>query len=174
MKAAYKTILIIGIIGLLSMTPLNTNAAVSSLIIDFEVGDPGNLKLEAYPDTNNFWQIGFGSTWNYTQKRYVKPGDKITEAEAYTFLNTEIAEKTALINKEVKVPLTKNMKDSLISLVYNIGSTAFKNSTLLKLLNQGESKKVVADQFLRWVYADGVKNQGLINRRNREKTIFLT
>ena len=64
------------------------------------------------------------------------------------------------------------MKDSLISLVYNIGSTAFKNSTLLKLLNQGESKKVVADQFLRWVYADGVKNQGLINRRNREKTIF--
>ena len=31
------------------MTPLNTNAAVSSLIIDFEVGDPGNFKARSIP-----------------------------------------------------------------------------------------------------------------------------
>lgn len=58
------------------------------------------------------------------------------------------------------------------SLVYNIGETAFVKSTLLNLLNQSAYQKA-ANQFDRWVYDNGKRIQGLVNRRKKEKGLFL-
>jgi lysozyme len=63
--------------------------------------------------------------------------------------------------------------DSLTSLAYNIGLTAFKKSTLLKRLNANYPKTAVADEFLRWNKVKGVINQGLSNRRSKEMELFL-
>jgi lysozyme len=45
---------------------------------------------------------------------------------------------------------------------------------MLRLLNSGADKNTVAEQFDRWVYDNGVKVKGLINRRNAEKKLFLS
>jgi hypothetical protein len=47
------------------------------------------------------------------------------------------------------------------------GAAAFRNSTLLKLLNQGKYAEVPA-QLRRWIYAGGKKCKGLANRREKE------
>jgi GH24 family phage-related lysozyme (muramidase) len=44
---------------------------------------------------------------------------------------------------------------------------------LLRLLNQGSDKKLVADQFLRWNKVQGKEVKGLTNRRKLERELFL-
>lgn len=75
------------------------------------------------------------------------------------------------VNQAVVVNLSQNQFDALVSLSYNIGMTAFKNSTLLRDLNAADYQKA-ADQFDVWIYAKGKKVQGLINRRAVEKARF--
>ncbi|NCX34495.1 MAG: hypothetical protein EBX23_03875 [Proteobacteria bacterium] len=78
------------------------------------------------------------------------------------------------IKKLVQVPLNNNQLNALISFVYNVGINAFKVSLMLRLLNSGADKNTVAAQFDRWVFDNGVKVKGLINRRNAEKKLFLS
>ena len=75
---------------------------------------------------------------------------------------------------KVRVPVTDNQLLALASFTYNVGENAFSGSTLLKLLNNGTNKDVVAQQFDRWVNAGGKPNPGLMNRRSAEKKLFLT
>ena len=79
-----------------------------------------------------------------------------------------------VVQSIVKVPVTDNQLIALSSLSYNIGIGAFRNSTLLKLLNAGANKNDVAKQFDRWIYADGKKLDVLVKRRNAEKQLFLS
>jgi lysozyme len=59
-----------------------------------------------------------------------------------------------------------------VSLAFNIGSGAFKKSTLVKELNQG-NRYGAANQFLRWDKAGGRTLKGLTNRRKAERDQFL-
>ena len=77
------------------------------------------------------------------------------------------------VNTSVTVPLSQNKYDALVSLSYNIGSGAFKNSTLLNKLNSGDYKGA-AEQFLVWNKVNSKKMQGLVNRREAEHNLFLS
>jgi lysozyme len=83
----------------------------------------------------------------------------------------------------VKVPLTDNQFASLTSLAFNIGSQAFKDSSVVRVLNQGNYDLV--PNFIRmWnkitvqvVDVDGMKkvkkvSQGLVNRREAEVSLW--
>ena len=50
--------------------------------------------------------------------------------------------------------LTEPQADALISFAFNVGNGAFQESTLLKLLNQGDYDSVPA-QLDRWTKASG-------------------
>jgi lysozyme len=78
----------------------------------------------------------------------------------------------ACLDKNVKVNLNQNQFDALASFVYNIGETAFIKSTMLTLIHQN-SLTLVASQFDRWVFDNGKRMQGLVNRRLKEKELFL-
>lgn len=149
----------------------NTSQA-ESLIIFWE-----GKKLKPYQDSKGIWTVGFGSTFNYDANRPVIKTDIIDDATALRWLRHEIANKRIEIKKLIKVPVTQNQLDSLTSFAYNIGIYAFKNSTLLKLLNAGDNKMMVADQFLVWnkITKDGKKvvSAGLTNRRKAERELFL-
>jgi lysozyme len=131
------------------------------------------LRLNAYQDTGGKWTIGWGSTWNFDKAREVVQGDTIDKETAQRWLEMETSTIAKTIRNLVKVSININQLNALISLTYNIGPTGFKNSTLLKLLNSGTSKIVVADQFLRWSYDDGIYSTSLNNRRKRERELFL-
>lgn len=136
------------------------------LICNFE-----GLRLKAYDDGVGVWTIGFGTT-KYPNGIRVKKGDTCTLDQAKAYMQNDLKSFEQTVNNTVKVPLNQNQFDALVSLAYNIGSTAFKNSTLVKRLNEG-NYNAAANQFNVWVNAGGKRMQGLVNRRAAERTLFL-
>lgn len=138
-----------------------------NLICNFE-----GLKLSAYDDDTGVWTIGYGTT-RYPNGKRVSQGDRCSLEQAKTYMQHDLKIFERAVNSAVKVPLKQNQFDALVSLTYNIGVGAFKNSTLLKKLNLGDYQEA-ANQFDVWVNAGGKRLQGLVNRRAMEKKIFLS
>ena len=130
------------------------------------------LRLESYLDSANIYTIGFGSI-KYSDGSNVRKGDKITKDQAKQYKLHDLKEFESTVNTSVTVPLSQNQYDALVSLSYNIGSGAFKNSTLLKKLNSGDYKGA-AEQFLVWNKVNSKRVQGLVNRREAERNLFLS
>ena len=137
-----------------------------SIIREFE-----GTKNQAYKDTGGVWTIGSG-TIKYPNGVAVKSGDVITNEQAEEYLKSDCKWVVSCLNKSVKVPLTQNQFDALASFVYNVGESAFNSSTLLVKLNDKDYLGA-ANQFDRWVNDNGKKVQGLVNRRAKEKQLFL-
>ena len=144
---------------------------VSAKGIDLICGFEG-LRLTAYDDGVGVWTIGFG-TIKYPNGVRVRRGDTCTLEQAKSYMKYDLIEFEHTVNSLVKAPLNQNQFDALVSLTYNIGSGAFKSSTLLKKLNLSDYKGA-ADQFDVWVNAGGKRMQGLANRRTKEKSLFLS
>lgn len=116
--------------------------------------------------------IGFGNTC-YTNGQKVKLSDPpLSRDEANHLISNVVKNFEKNVSEVVKVPLTQNQFDALVSLAYNIGNHAFNQSTLLKLLNQGNYTDA-ANQFPKWCHASGKVIQGLRRRRQAEKALFL-
>lgn len=135
------------------------------------IGQFEGLRLNAYDDGVGVWTIGWGATV-YPNGQKVKNGDKITLEQAKQYKAHDLAKFEKAVNDAVKVPLNQNQFNALVSLAYNIGVSAFTGSTLVKRLNEG-NYKATAGQFLVWVNAGGKRMQGLFNRRNKERELFL-
>lgn len=136
------------------------------LISSFE-----GIRLNAYDDGVGVWTIGIGTTV-YPNGVKVKKGDKCTLEQAKEYFAQDLKRFESSVNNLVKVPLTQNQFDALVSLTYNIGQTAFSNSTLLKKLN-AKDYVGAADQFLRWNKGGGKVMKGLVRRREAERALFL-
>lgn len=120
-----------------------------------------------YKDADG-WSIGYG--------HFIQVGDVISEpisrVEATELLiaDAQIAERA--VKAYVKVPLSQAQFDALVSLVYNIGANAFKNSTLLKRLNLGDYSGAV-QQITVWNRSQGAVLPVLVARRADEVKQFL-
>jgi lysozyme len=120
------------------------------------------------------YSVGYGSQYNWDAKRPVIKTDIVDKATAKRWLINDAMEDYQVVQFLIKVPVTDNQLIALSSLSYNIGINAFKNSTLLKLLNAGTNKSMIAKEFDRWIYAGGKVLDGLVKRRNAEKELFLS
>lgn len=105
--------------------------------------------------------IGFGSTEG------VKMGDTITVPKAIERLYRDTEKAESAIGRCVKVPLSQGETDAFTSFAYNVGAEAFCSSTLVKKLNAGDYAGA-CQELKRWVYVDGRRVQGLVNRREAE------
>lgn len=127
---------------------------------------------EAYQDSVGIWTIGYG--WTHPIDGIpIHDGMMITSNKAERLLRSGIKKYEQDINRYVKVPLTQNQFDALVSFAYNLGSQALNQSTLLKLLNAGNTQGA-AEEFLRWNKAGGRILPGLIRRRKAERELFLS
>jgi len=178
MKKDYTLYYIIGGIILLYMAATKTQLGQSvsdSLFSFLRYLEEGNEPaLTAYQDSARVWTIGYGSIYNFDQQRPVQEGDTIDAATSENWLEQEANNKLQFVQSLVTVPINNNQLVALGSFTYNVGESAFQNSTLLKLLNSGADINTVANQFNRWIYAGGKVVNGLINRRNAEKALFLS
>lgn len=109
--------------------------------------------------------------WGHMDMR-LKVGTQYSRASCEAFLKEDSQTAQEAIRDLVKVPLTQNQFDALVSLVFNIGRPAFSRSTLLRKLNQ-EDYLGAAKEFPRWVFAGGKKLPGLLTRRTDEMELFL-
>lgn len=107
--------------------------------------------------------IGYGH-----KGKEVKRGQTITKEEAYELFKSDLISREQAVNNLVKVPISQNQFDALVSFVYNCGYGNFAKSRTLKLLNQGDYKG--AAQAMRTEYINkGTKHEkGLRNRRTKE------
>jgi lysozyme len=125
------------------------------------------MRFNAYLCPAGVWTIGYGHT------KGVKAGQYISYTEAGDFLKQDVARFEEAIGLMVTVPLNQNQFDALVSFVFNIGGSAFLDSTLLRLLNKKDYAGA-ADQLLRW--NKGANNEelpGLVKRREWERSLFL-
>lgn len=136
----------------------------SAECIDLVKGFEG-FKAEAYKCPAGVWTVGYGTTEN------VYPGDVVNEQEAEELLFEDLVDAAKAVDELVDVELTQNQYDALTSFVYNVGREAFRQSTMLKLINAG-NMKAAALQFPRWTKANGKVLAGLVNRRAKEKELF--
>ena len=137
-----------------------------SLIKNFE-----SCVLKPYKDQGGKWTIGIGHLINEQLAEKYKAG--ITQAQADLWFNEDVRQVVDFLNIVLdKAPLKQNQFDSLCSFVFNIGQNAFRNSTMLKLL-LNKDYTGAADQFGKWIYVNRKISTGLINRREKEKALFL-
>lgn len=131
------------------------------------------LRLQPYLDSVGVPTIGYGSTYCICGSKITMQSKPITEAVAEFMLRTNVQIYVDAVNKAItKIP-TQNQFDAMVSLCYNIGVGNFSKSTLVKKFNQGDIQGT-ADQFPRWNLAGGKVLQGLVNRRAKERVLFLS
>ena len=104
--------------------------------------------------------IGFGSL-KLIDGSPVQDNMSITMQEAEELLAHELKEYEGYINDMVTVPLKQNEMDAMVSWVFNLGPTNLKNSTLLRVLNEGKYHEV-PEQIKRWNKVNGEVNEGLV------------
>lgn len=97
----------------------------------------------------------------------------LTPDQCLALMEQDLEPTCKVVDECVKVPLNPHQRDSLILFAFNVGVSAFRNSTLLKKLNAGEYAEV-PDQLSRWVFAGGKVVKGLANRRRAESELWST
>lgn len=130
-----------------------------------------NFKAAPYRCPAGVPTIGYGST-RYTDGTKVKMTDPpISEPQAVELMLANLGEYEAAVKRYVTVPLSQGQYDALVDFAYNAGAQNLRTSTLLRLLNAGDYAGA-ANQFKRWVFADGKKLNGLVTRRAAEAALF--
>lgn len=130
-------------------------------------------ELTVYRDSAGIPTVGVGHVVLPIDN--LKVGDKITQAQSTAFLKQDLRNAENTVKIGVKAPLNKNQYDALVSFVFNVGSGAFKSSSLLRKLNTFDYQGAL-EQFGKWKYIT-VNNQkvvsaGLVNRRKYEQQLF--
>ena len=134
------------------------------------------FKLTVYKDSAGLPTIGVGHLLTKDELSSgkivikgapVKYGDGLTDQQVTDLLSQDVGPAQNAVSGGVKVALSQNQFDALVSFTFNVGNGAFAGSTLLKVLNQGQYAQV-PDQLRRWTRAGGKVVQGLVNRRENE------
>jgi lysozyme len=126
------------------------------------------LKTTAYLDEvaqPPVWTIGIGHT-SAAGPPKVTSGMTISEDEAWSIFWTDTERFRAEARKLVTVPLEQHQLDALASFVFNIGTTQFRKSTVLKRLNAGDYPGA-GEAILMWD-----KPAAIISRRRGEHQQF--
>jgi lysozyme len=126
--------------------------------------------LKVYADPVGIKTAGVGHTGPEVDA--LPLGTKITKKQSQGWLEQDLREAEEGVNSLVKVELSQEMFDALVSLFFNIGRGNFMKSTLLKKLNR-EDYNAAASEFPRWSNARGKKLPGLVRRRMEEQAMFL-
>jgi len=165
--------------------------------LDFLKRHEGSVKSskgthEMYFDVAAFRTIGYGHKLSPSEvysgkitildqhgiRTVIKYGNGITDDQALMILNKDVADTVRAVNIMIRIPLKQHEFDALVSFVYNIGTNAFSNSTIRKIINTApetnpdDYARAVEAQFKRWNRAGGREVPGLVTRRAHEARLF--
>lgn len=128
-----------------------------NLIKSFE-----GCRLTAYKCPAGVWTIGWGHTGG------VKPGQKITQAEADQMLVSDMAAYEHKVDKYASYHWNQNEFDALTSFAYNVGSIDQLTA------NGTRNRATIAEKILQYNKGGGKVLPGLTKRREAERKLFLT
>jgi len=140
--------------------------AIATVFLGGKDGVEGRV-YEPYKDVAGVWTVCDGHTGTDIIK-----GKKYTDRECDRLLMQDLQPVKKAVDGLVKVQLDEYQRAALYSFTYNVGTSAFSKSTLLKRLNSGDQAGA-CEEMRRWVYAGGMKWKGLQNRRDMERSLCL-
>lgn len=155
-----------------------------ALIKKWESLHDGNLKmigLQPKMDPIGIWTEGYGRAMRDNKGNFLK-GSKNkelayklatidTEEDAEKALIDDLSSRERIVMQKIKVPLTQNQFDALVSHTYNTGGSG----TLFSLINKKASKNEIYTWFTtKYITANGVKLKGLVNRRKEEADLYFS
>lgn len=122
---------------------------------------------------------GFRSTPYWDAKRYswgygtAAPGSTgtITREQAFTDMVSYLLNDYATLSNKITRPLRVSQWAALLSFSYNEGIGGAYN--LLPNINSGDDT-ALASQWRRYIYANGVVNNDLVERREKELNLWFT
>lgn len=131
----------------------------------------------SYKDIAGVWTICHGHTGG------VKKDQTATFSQCRQYLREDSGWAGELVAKWVKVAITQEQYDAMVSLIYNVGPGIpgkrsgiiwlkdGRHSTLLNKVNAGDCLGAGAE-FLKWSKVGNVPVKGLLIRRQEEKAMF--
>jgi len=125
---------------------------------------------EIYTCPAGYPTIGYGHLVRDRERDRFVGGISREEAEELLKRDVLWAEKGVL--RMISVPLTDGQFDALVSFTFNLGTGTLQRSTLRRKVNRQEHD-VVPSEFMRWIWANGRRLRGLINRRSAEARIYV-
>lgn len=143
---------------------MRTGKAGIDLIKSFE-----GLELVGYLCPANIPTVGYGHTGPD-----VKVGKSITPEKAHELLAADLAKFERGVKGVVKVGLSQNQFDALVSFAYNCGLGNLFKSTLLKKVNVNPADPAIKAEFLKWTRGGGEVLPGLVRRRKSEAALYFS
>lgn len=142
---------------------MKTNENGKNLIKSFE-----SCRLNAYKDVMGTLTIGWGHTGTIDGIP-IYEGLTISQQKADELFDMDLERFENHVNGyHDKYNFTSNEFSALVSFAYNVGS-------ITQLTAKGtRTKTQIANKMLEYVYSKGVKLKGLVNRRTKERNLFLS
>lgn len=145
-------------------------------------GDPSTVNINPYLCPAGYWTIGWGHVVIDSHGKQIKGASNkpiayavypngITKNEAEILLTDDVRKFSVGIDNLIGIEISDTRFCALVSFAFNVGIGAFRDSTLLKLLNQNEPDQVPT-QLLRWTKANGKELAGLKRRREAEANLW--
>ncbi|MGA3686190.1 lysozyme [Serratia bockelmannii] len=158
--AACSVMVIIGLV--LSSGEVKTSRTGLELI-----GNAEGCLREPYKCPADVWTDGIGNTHG------VKQGVRKSDQQIAADWQKNILAAEHCVNRYAAGDnLPQGAFDAAVSITFNAGCATMQKSTMFRLFRQGETV-AACDQFPRWVYSGGVKLNGLVSRRDKERALCL-
>lgn len=135
------------------------------------IGNEEGLRLKPYKCSAGVPTIGYGSTYYENGTKVTMQDPAITKERAIELFESVLKHYEMAVYTSTRDDINQNQFDSLVSLSFNIGTHAFKRSTLLKRVNTRASNDKIESAFLMWKNAGG--KPILLNRRKREYQLYI-
>lgn len=129
------------------------------------------LSLSSYQDEGGIWTIGYGCTGPTITAHTVWTLERAEAEVAMRVARTQHVIEAMLM--DAPTALTGEQLAAVTSLAYNIGLSAFEQSTLRRKLLAGDLLGA-ANEFPRWNHVAGKVSNGLTKRRTEERQVFLS
>ena len=126
-------------------------------------------KLKSYKCPANVWTIGYGNTF-YLDGSKILMGQKISQSEADMLLLKLLPKYEATVDRNIKVTVTQNQYDALVSFCWNCGSS----ESLFRLVNIKATDEVIHKWLCsHYIMGGGKVLAGLVRRRKAEADLFI-
>lgn len=125
--------------------------------------------LKPYLDTKGIPTIGVGNTYYEDGTKVTMADPPITQKRAMGLFRWILKHYELAVYSNTRDDINQNQFDSLVSFTYNVGVSAFKNSTLLKRINARSSDQSIKNAFMMWN-----KPKKIIGRRKREVDLYFS
>lgn len=161
---------------------MRTSAVGIRLIKSFESlhdGDLSLIGLQPKMCPRGIWTSGYGRALRGKYGKFLvgkKDKDEAysvntidNEAEADAALREDLAVFERIVASKIKVDVSQNQFDALVSHAYNTGGS----DTLFKLINRRAPEAQIRRWFeTKYITSGGVKLKGLVRRRKAESDLF--